>query len=297
MIYMGYLPRGYLPRNKRNIFHSELNFSSNEPLLYQLLQLRKDKNKDSIVVVVGEKRSGKSYFCMKTAEDLAIKWGIKFDVDNVFYEIEDLLKFMYNNKDSIGIVEEAGFFLNAQEWASIENKIVRNMTQTQGFRRNIIFFNLPHFAFLNKTMRLMTNFGIETIGRGKVVVKKVNPNYLEGDGYFTKLETIEFVLPSKELVERYEEKKKIYNDVWIQQDIEYFQLLSGEKKLPEKIKPIRPLPTSAVVNLFKNKKIEKEEALSELVSHGYDLGRAEKLLLVSPITNKKSPLDKLFANP
>jgi len=278
MIVMSYLPRGYLPRNKRNIFHSELNFNSNEPLLYQLLQLRKDKNKDSIVVVVGEKRSGKSYFCMKTAEDLANKWGVKFNVDNVFYEIEDLLKFMYNNTDSMGIVEEAGFFLNAQEWASIENKIVRNMTQTQGFRRNIIFFNLPHFAFLNKTMRLMTNFGIETIGRGKVVVKKVNPNYLEGDGYFTKLETIEFGLPSKELVQKYEEKKKIYNDVWIQQDIEYFQLLSGEKKLPEKLKPEKPLPITTILNLVKRGSIGHEFARGEIMKHGYDLGRSEMLL-------------------
>jgi hypothetical protein len=224
------LPSGFLPKSQRFQSKSQLNFNSNVPLFYQMLTLRRAIKKDSIVVVVGEKRTGKSYFCGYTGEYLSRMWKVPFGIDDVFFELKGLFKFMFASTDSIAVMEEAGLLLNAQEWSQIEARLTRNMTQTQGFRRNVIFLNLPHFGFLNKSMRLMTNFVIKTIDIGKVEVYRVNVNQAMGSGNLTRVETIEFPTPSKEWVDAYEAKKKLYNDHWLMSDMEIFDLLDGTKK-------------------------------------------------------------------
>jgi hypothetical protein len=263
---MGLLPSGFLPKSKHLQYKSVFNFSSDEPILYQALDIRKKKNMDSIVVVVGAKRTSKSYFCMKACEDLATKWNCNFKIDNVFYEIEDMLKFMNNNNDSLGVMEEAGFFLSSTSWQTIQNKIVRNMTQTQGFRKNVIFLNLPHFAFLDRSLRLMTSFVVETMEIGKVKVYKVNVQHALGEGYMTFLETIDFGLPSAELVEEYEAKKKIYNDRWLSEDIEYLQLLSGEKQLENRKK----FGYGFYIDAFNFGSIDAEQLKEHLSQLGYN---------------------------
>lgn len=230
------LPTGFLPKSAKFQGSSLLNFNSNEPLLYQMLNIRKKQNKDSIVVVVGEKRTGKSYFCGYSGEYLSKKWKVPFSVNDVFFEIKGLFQFMYKSTEAIAIMEEAGLLLNAQEWANIEARLTRNMTQTQGFRRNVIFLNLPHFGFLNKQMRLMTNFIVKTNEQGKVDVYRVNVNQAMGTGNLVRIESIEFPKPSQEWVEAYEAKKKLYNDHWLKADIDIFDLMDGSKKQTRKLK-------------------------------------------------------------
>lgn len=230
------LPSGFLPKSSKWLTKSELNFNSSEPLLYQMLDIRRRHNKDSIIVVVGEKRTGKSWFCGSSCEYLSKKWGVPFTVDDVFFELKGLFKFMYASTDSLAVMEEAGLLLNAQEWANIESRLTRNMTQTQGFRRNVIFLNLPHFGFLNKSMRLMTTFVIKTVDIGKVEVYRVNVNQAMGSGFMTKVEYIDVKPPSEEWQKAYEAKKKEYNDHWLESDIEIFDLMDGTKKKKKTVK-------------------------------------------------------------
>ena len=43
---------------------------SSIPITFQALQIRKAQNKDTIIVIIGEKRSGKSYSAIKIGEKI-----------------------------------------------------------------------------------------------------------------------------------------------------------------------------------------------------------------------------------
>ena len=91
----------------------ELNPDSRVPLTFQALDIRRKLNKDTIIIIVGEKRSGKSYGAIKIAEK--IKGSENWDVrQNLFFDLKPFLSWMRDTTDGICVVDEASVNYNAR---------------------------------------------------------------------------------------------------------------------------------------------------------------------------------------
>lgn len=204
-------------------FHPDL------PLLFRHILYRKSLGMDTVIVVCGAKRTGKTYFSMKSCEELSKIDGKEFSVEkNVFFDVLPFIKFMKDATDSYCVLEEAGIQYNAQQWFDVQAKIFRNILQSQGFRKNVIFLTLPNISYLLKSARFLCNFGVETVQIGAVRVNKIIIRHLLGKGWMNYIETIRFNLPSEVVIKDYEKLKKEWNDKQIDKDME----LIGEIEMP-----------------------------------------------------------------
>lgn len=194
----------------------------------------KDFDLNAIVAVVGEPGSGKSSLALRIAEILRDRYGFKFCIDNVYFNLLDFLNAV-SEKHSVHILDEAGVQLYSRNYMSEINKTINYVTQTFRFKNSVVIFTLPHLRFLDKTARTL----ITHIWRTEAVVKngqvkryatafRVKTNYVTDavqivvDTYREKgkIETLAHVtwdMPSRRLWEAYVWKKEEYWNRWAKQ--------------------------------------------------------------------------------
>lgn len=204
-------------------------FEPKAPFFIRHLLWRRHLNMNSIILIVGAVRTGKSYMALKIAENYTHYIKKEFSVnDQVSFEIIPFLKWSQTETDNIFVLDEVGISLNPHEWYSIQSRVFRNFTQAQGFRRNVMILVLPNISFLLKSIRFMCNYVIETRGQGKGLIYKLMMNHIKGKGYPVGLGFIKFSLPSKKIIEPYEALKKKWNDEKLEEDIN--ELIRSEEK-------------------------------------------------------------------
>lgn len=191
---------------------------------------RQQMNMNVFILVVGAVRSSKSYFALKFAEQFCKLKGIEFDVNKqVSFDVKPFLIWSQTAMDNIFVLDEVGVNLNPQEWYSVQSKIMRNFTQTQGFRRNVLILVLPNVAFLLKSIRFMCNYVCETVKQGVVRVRKIYTNHTMGKSYPLFMGILKFKLPSKKTVKDYEEMKKEWNDKHLKMDLDFLEQIEEDK--------------------------------------------------------------------
>ena len=202
-------------------------FHPNEPFFLRHILYRRKLNMNSILLIVGAVRSGKSYMALKLAERyckiLSKELGVdkEFDVNKqCSFDIIPFLKWSQTETDNVYVLDEVGVSLNPQEWYSIQSKIFRNFTQAQGFRRNVMILVLPNASFLLKAIRFMCNYVIETKYQGTGYIRKLIMNHTRGKGYFLNMGMIKFRKPKMKTVKEYEKMKKDWNDRMLKVDID-----------------------------------------------------------------------------
>lgn len=220
-------------------------------ILLRHILYRRHLNMNTILLIVGAVRTGKSYMALKIAETyckiLNLDWDVKKQCS---FEIIPFLKWSQRERDNIFVIDEVGVSLNPQEWWTIQNKVFRNFTQAQGFRRNVMVLVLPNVSFLNKSIRFMVNYIIETRGQGKGYVQKLVMNHTRGKGFPMGIGYIKFSLPSKETIEYYESMKKKWNDDRLAEDI--LELEQFEQKRRERYEDFNR-PVEPVLRLNRNR--------------------------------------------
>ena len=211
-------------------------FHPHTPFFLRHILYRRALNMNSIILIVGAVRTGKSYMALKIAESYCKMLKKKFDVEKqCSFEIIPFLEWSQEETDNIYVLDEVGVSLNPQEWYSIQSKVFRNFTQAQGFRRNVMILVLPNASFLLKAIRFMCNYVIETRYQGTGYIRKLIMNHTRGKGYFLNMGMIKFKKPTAQTVKRYEKMKKIWNDQQLKADID--ALLRGEEKKKEELNP------------------------------------------------------------
>jgi len=189
-------------------------------------------NKNVLGAELGPTGSGKSYRDLRKAE-LWYEYHFKekFPVENICFGVGHTMKLLSRGKlrrGEIIVFEEAGANLGSLDF---QNKISKMMTYIlQSFRSmNIaIFFNLPYLSMLNKQARMLMHYSFESAGidfknklnkckpkfhqvnqdTGKVYKKY--PIIKDGSGSTKKVKRFGFAMPSKYLIEAYEQKKEEY---------------------------------------------------------------------------------------
>ena len=205
---------------------------------YKYIRLRIKQNKNFLCCVVGATGSGKTYASMKICEDIAKENKTEFGVENVVFSFNELMKFINKGdykKGTCIVFDEGQISLSAREFQSKANRIFNYLLTTFRHQNFILFFTLPYEDLLDKTARKLLHAKFETVSintnKQTVRLKPFTVQYNSGNSKFyykylrsaskpegySRFRTIplhfwDIPLPSEELIDKYEVKKKEFTD-------------------------------------------------------------------------------------
>lgn len=141
-----------------------------------------------IVAIVGDTQKGKSTFLFWIANEICrIKAGLGLMKSPVWdykkltaRSFEQFTGLVRDYKNNVIVVEEAGTFLDSDEWWTLENKLYNKIVQTQAFRRNCYFLVCPSSRDIAKKHRATLNmmFSVErkNVKQRRALIK---PNFIK----------------------------------------------------------------------------------------------------------------------
>jgi hypothetical protein len=201
------------------------------------------KNANFLCGVVGAVGSGKSYSCLKMAEEYSRMFGIEFNPEHhVISSLKELLLLITEPEatrkikfGSVIVFDEPQIEGNAKNWQSDVNQALGQLISTFRNQRLVVFFALPFLEMFDKQSRILFHgeFKVEGYDRNTKITT-IKPRFLEwnkkkGDFYrkmlvihyktpeksvlnVTKLNRWHIGLASDETIKSYEAKKKKFTD-------------------------------------------------------------------------------------
>jgi len=107
------------------------------------------RKQDILVIFNGPEGSGKTNASFAMAYYVAWKTGRKFDHNNVFFNLDDMIKFAGNNEDKIIVWDEAALGGLASDWTNAAQRKLKAMLMVCRKKRHVFFFNVPRFYRLS----------------------------------------------------------------------------------------------------------------------------------------------------
>lgn len=192
---------------------------------------RIQNNKNFIGIITGPTGSGKSWSGLGMAEQFAEEIGTEFDIDNVIFKPEELMRLINGNKLERGSVilwDEAGVNLSNKNWQSLTNKMINLLIQTFRHKGFVLLFTVPYQDFVDLGTRKLFHAEMQTVSINKskqtcrlkpkllqynAALKKWYFHYLkivrEGSGT-VKIKRWDVKKPSDSLIKAYERKKTLF---------------------------------------------------------------------------------------
>ena len=200
------------------------------------------KNRNLIALFVGDTGSGKSLSSIRLAE----KIDPAFNVDRIVFTVKDFLALVNSGlpKGSVIIFDDAGLGINARLWQEVSARIFGMLTQGFRYKQIITFITVPDESFIEKQSRKLVHIRFEaTDVQGLMKPKLLSRNPFDPDRPLAKypriqrgmaeitVKLVKFKLPSDELREKYEAKKKEYMEKRFKEFQEELNLLDEGKIL------------------------------------------------------------------
>ena len=230
--------------------------SSGKGFFNSYILRRINTNKNFLACITGSTGSGKSYSGLREGETL----DSDFDVDNVCFTPQQLMDLVNGvtkklKRGSFILYDEVQVTHGHLDYRSMQSKMLNYLLQTFRHRNFILFMTSPHFSYINASARKLFHCRMETIHiKSKLKLCKLKPLLLQtnqstgkvyqkylrvsikGQGTFP-LKSISVRLPSKKLIDDYEDKKtKFTNELNIKITEELKEAESGVSK-------VKPLTT------------------------------------------------------
>lgn len=199
-------------------------FVTGHPITHYIHHAIHKRNSNFLLLVVGAPGSGKSFGCLRIAEEL----DPEFDVNHVVKDAEQFCDMISNpdkyglHKGSVIVFEEAGVNMNARDFQSVRNKMLSFITQTFRYQNLIVLFNSPNQAFVDVSLRRLIHANLDIshhdakYGYGSFSFNV--PDHLSGavhqrpmmmkdldTGQTVTMRRVKICKPSKELCRAYEE--------------------------------------------------------------------------------------------
>ena len=117
---------------------------------------------DNLLLIDGDEGSGKSNTSIEIAYYMAHQTGRKFDVDDVYFDVEQLVNeaIKEGSYDRIFVWDEAALKGLASEWQNQWQKTLIKMLMVARKRRHIYIFNIPKFFKLNEYLVVDRSIGL-----------------------------------------------------------------------------------------------------------------------------------------
>jgi ABC-type oligopeptide transport system ATPase subunit len=167
---------------------------------------RMGSKRNFLIAIVGETGSGKSYMGLKIAE--CLDPNKDFNIDHVTFTPDEFFDFLSKAKNNCFVVfDEAGVSFSHREYMSMINKMLSMVFQTFRYKFINVIFTLPSLGYMDYVGRGLLHAVIRMLDRGHGVVYRPLKNMLGREIYYKKIGILDAGLPSKELIETYEDKK------------------------------------------------------------------------------------------
>ncbi len=278
-----------------------------EPILIKYIKDRvENKNKNFLMLFVGSTGSGKSYSALRLAEMLDDKFNIDmccFRAKDFMNKINELIEKSEQGeviKGRVILWDEFGVEHNAREFMTISNRVINYFFQTSRHLNLIVLMSVPLLSFVDSATRKLTHSIAEMQGinqrekKASVKVKMLQTNVITGKEYPKYLRyrkghkkfvsrKIRFSLPSKELLEQYEIKKKQFT-AQLNKEIMH-RLISIEDKEHKKTKPLTSKQEEFVELMKTNNVLELAKKLNVNKGTAYEKKKAieKKGVVFKPI--------------
>lgn len=117
---------------------------------------------DNLLLIDGDEGSGKSNLSTEVAYYMAQKTGRKFDVNDVYFDVEILINeaIKEDSYDRIFVWDEAALKGMASDWQNQWQKKLIKMLMVARKRRHIYIFNIPKFFKLNEYLVVDRSIGL-----------------------------------------------------------------------------------------------------------------------------------------
>lgn len=141
------------------------------PFLDEVWRLPHKDNRNAIILVEGPTGTGKSYFCLKLAEDLDPKFFenpvLKVEMlgTRVLFKPSKFAAVLNKNilyQGAVVIIEEGGVQADHRKWYSFNNMVFNYILETFRFMKLIVIVNVPVSQFLDSDAQKMFHYHVET---------------------------------------------------------------------------------------------------------------------------------------
>lgn len=224
------------------------------PLILKYCENQIKRKLYPVILVVGRQRTGKTFFALWLAEQIAMMRREKFDIESdMFFSIEDMaLRYKEARKKAL-ILDEASVSLLALESNSIHQRVFTKIMDSQAYLENILIICLPSASSMGKYHIQQITALVEMRGRGYYsffgIVKRYS-DLTRKPPFAFEIETLSGIpLPSAPTVKRYLELgQTVFKQDILDAQIEIFaekRMLKAERKIPKRIPlkvkiPIQP---------------------------------------------------------
>lgn len=153
-----------------------------------LMIKRMDGTDDNIIVIDGDEGQGKTEEAMGTCYYISSKTGRKYDIDNIFFDLDKLIKFASSTKEQIIHFDEAVLGLLVTKWQDkLQQKFITLAMVARKKKHFIVlcipkFHRLPQYLIEERTIGLIHVYSRNNIEKGRFCYytkKNKNALYLE----------------------------------------------------------------------------------------------------------------------
>lgn len=206
----------------KGLAHIPDNFYPDEGILFRHLLWRRKLNMNSILLIVGGVRTGKSYAGLKICDRYCKLVGKEFDVrKQCGFEPVDYLEWVNGGAmDNAYFLDEMGASISPQLWFTQQSRIFNTYTQIGGYRLNLLVMATPSISYLLKSVRFLLNYVIEMYSQGRGIVCKVRMIHRYGRGYLPTLGRLKCSKPRGSIIAPYEQQKREWNQERLSKDIQ-----------------------------------------------------------------------------
>lgn len=282
-----------------------------EPILIQYIKDRiEKKNKSYVMLFVGSVGSGKSYSALRLAEML----DKDFDINMVCFKAKDFMNTINNLversekgeiiRGRVVMWDEFGVEHNAREFMTISNRVINYFFQTSRHLNLIVIMTVPLLSFIDSATRKLCHAVAEMQGinshdkTATVKVKMLQTNAMTGKEYPKYLryrkksktfvsKRLKFHLPSKELLEDYEKKKKAFTTQLNKEIMN--KLLAVEEKNNKQVRALTQAQEKVAQLLSKHSAEEVADKLGITLTsvYGHKTNIEKKGVIFKPIRENK----------
>lgn len=176
------------------------------PFLSNIVKTRIKQEKNNLMLVTGEASSGKSYLGLSLCE----YFDPKFNVDKVIFTPKQFFDTVLNlPKNSWVLLDEPAQALSHREWYSDINKCITWTVESFRFRLIHMVFTAINPSLIDKVLRdYLLHFLLVMKTRGHAQIYQYAPSPFNPETRTPYLGEIMTELPSKQLRQDYEEKRK-----------------------------------------------------------------------------------------
>ncbi len=216
--------------------------TKNSVWLLQWIRNRIRKNRNLIALFIGDTGSGKSMSAIRLAERV----DPNFSVDRIVFTVQDFLALVNSGlpPGSVIVFDDAGLGINARLWQEMSARVFGMLTQGFRYKQILTFITVPDETFIERQSRKLVHIRFEaTDVQGLMKMKLLSRNTFDPEHPMAKfprihrgiseitVKLVKFRLPSNDLREKYEAKKKEYMESRFREFQEELNLLDGGKLL------------------------------------------------------------------